>query len=333
TEAVIKHMQELPPSPLEIRPGLPQAVAAIIGRAIAKQPEDRYQTAGEMAMALRRAMAGTADDDATYFAAPESIVSLATQVQARSESAPPPTVEIYPPGMVDQLHATSSNRGTQTFSLDPPALTLGRAAASDIVLVGDGVSRQHVRLERGNTGWDVTDLGSTNGTFLNGRQLPPNRRFSWNPDQPLDVGEFRLTWQPAVTMRAAVPSVPGPYPTSATMAPSHRESQMRPFVQFSMGLQPDELEQEGVSRVSIRNTGSAVGTFTVTGRARQQQLRFEPPLTTLQIAPGQTSVVDLHVSARERPLFGNKRNIPFEVEVASDAAPAQTLPGRFVLRP
>src|SRR5690606_32055738 len=115
TEAVIKHMQETPPPPLEVRPGLPQSVAAIIGRAIAKRPEDRYQTAEEMAMALRRAMAGTSDDDATYFAAPESIVSLATQVQVRSESAPPPTIEIYPPGMVDQLYATSNNRGTQTF--------------------------------------------------------------------------------------------------------------------------------------------------------------------------------------------------------------------------
>ncbi len=45
------------PTPVQtIRPEVPDAVAAIVARALAKRPEDRYQTAGEMATDLRIAM-------------------------------------------------------------------------------------------------------------------------------------------------------------------------------------------------------------------------------------------------------------------------------------
>jgi serine/threonine-protein kinase len=45
-----------PHTPLStIRPDLPQAVERIVDRALAKSPEDRFQTATEMAVALRAA--------------------------------------------------------------------------------------------------------------------------------------------------------------------------------------------------------------------------------------------------------------------------------------
>jgi serine/threonine protein kinase/tetratricopeptide (TPR) repeat protein len=45
------------PTPLQtVRPEVPDAVAAIVARALAKRPEERYQTAGEMAADLRAAM-------------------------------------------------------------------------------------------------------------------------------------------------------------------------------------------------------------------------------------------------------------------------------------
>jgi eukaryotic-like serine/threonine-protein kinase len=45
------------PTPLQtLRPEVPDAVAAIVARALAKRPEERYQTAGEMAADLRAAM-------------------------------------------------------------------------------------------------------------------------------------------------------------------------------------------------------------------------------------------------------------------------------------
>jgi hypothetical protein len=46
--------------------------------------------------------------------------------------------------------------------------TIGRDPECDLVLADLSVSRQHAGLHRGVRGWLLTDLGSTNGTRLNG---------------------------------------------------------------------------------------------------------------------------------------------------------------------
>ena len=53
---VMKHITEPLPQPRTLSPQLPAAVEQVIIKAMAKAPEDRYQTAGEMALALRAAV-------------------------------------------------------------------------------------------------------------------------------------------------------------------------------------------------------------------------------------------------------------------------------------
>jgi predicted component of type VI protein secretion system len=50
-------------------------------------------------------------------------------------------------------------------------LTIGRRAACEIALRDDSVSGRHARLRRRSGQWEVEDLGSTNGTFVNGRRV------------------------------------------------------------------------------------------------------------------------------------------------------------------
>ena len=54
---LMKHIHDPLPSPRTINPTLPEVVERVILRALAKQPEDRFQTAGEMARALAAAAA------------------------------------------------------------------------------------------------------------------------------------------------------------------------------------------------------------------------------------------------------------------------------------
>lgn len=55
-----------------------------------------------------------------------------------------------------------------------PVVTVGQSAVNEVVLADDSVSRRHARLEYEAGAWHVTDLDSTNGTYLNGTRLEPN---------------------------------------------------------------------------------------------------------------------------------------------------------------
>jgi hypothetical protein len=48
---------------------------------------------------------------------------------------------------------------------------MGRREECEVVLHDDSVSGRHARLSRTRGGWLVEDLGSTNGTYLNGRRI------------------------------------------------------------------------------------------------------------------------------------------------------------------
>jgi serine/threonine protein kinase/Flp pilus assembly protein TadD len=53
---ILKNMTEWPPAPRVLRPELPKSVEDMLGRALAKQPEQRYQTANEFLMAFKSAL-------------------------------------------------------------------------------------------------------------------------------------------------------------------------------------------------------------------------------------------------------------------------------------
>ena len=63
----------------------------------------------------------------------------------------------------------------QEFPLQPPATTIGRDPGHAVVLSHPSVSRTHARIEWGPAGTTIVDLGSTNGTILNGRLLRKGR--------------------------------------------------------------------------------------------------------------------------------------------------------------
>ena len=76
---------------------------------------------------------------------------------------------------------------TQVYELNMDMMTLGRDVNSEITVNDPEVSRHHCRLTRGPNGYTLEDLGSTNGTFVNGRRLTGAQVL--NPGDLIGLGE------------------------------------------------------------------------------------------------------------------------------------------------
>ncbi|HXI34757.1 MAG TPA: FHA domain-containing protein, partial [Gemmatimonadales bacterium] len=65
-----------------------------------------------------------------------------------------------------------STTGDQSIELQPGrALVVGRAVTSDVPIYDPTISRRHAEVALSDRGVKVKDLGSSNGTFLNGARV------------------------------------------------------------------------------------------------------------------------------------------------------------------
>src|SRR5579863_8269267 len=71
-----------------------------------------------------------------------------------------------------ELQILSPDGNSRLFPLDGERVSIGRSSAAELCYPDDnGLSRQHLALERDGDGWALRDLGSKNGTMLNGAKI------------------------------------------------------------------------------------------------------------------------------------------------------------------
>ena len=83
-------------------------------------------------------------------------------------------VEVPKPAPEPQKRAqlrVMEDGGVRAVPIDKELLTIGRLAECDIVVHDSGASRHHAQIRTADGVSTLTDLGSTNGTKVNGRDV------------------------------------------------------------------------------------------------------------------------------------------------------------------
>jgi len=96
-------------------------------------------------------------------------------------------------GRLVVVHSDVLSAG-QEYALNSTALTVGRGGQNDVSIEGDEfASARHVRVEPRRDGVWVSDLGSTNGTFVNGVRIDRPRKLVRG--DVVRVGETELRFE------------------------------------------------------------------------------------------------------------------------------------------
>ena len=131
----------------------------------------------------------------------------------------------------------------QVFDLARDVITLGRDISNDLVVNDAEVSRTHLRLTRGIDGYTIADLGSTNGTFINGQRLLGSRPLN-NGDQ-IGLGETVTLGYERVRVGTS-PAAPTAEVGYAPGQPPQQQQPPSPYAppQQDMGYQQPPQQQQ-----------------------------------------------------------------------------------------
>jgi hypothetical protein len=135
-------------------------------------------------------------------------------------SAYPPT-GAQPPSV--ELTVRQGPQPGQRFSLTQPTIIIGREAGNDVVINDPQVSRRHASLTWDGRQYIIQDLGSMNGTFVNGVRLTAPQVLQ--PGDVIGLGSTVLLGFQAmlpVVSPAAPPAYAPPPPTYAPRPPARR---------------------------------------------------------------------------------------------------------------
>ena len=99
-----------------------------------------------------------------------------------------------PPSQSRTRLLLATGGGTHVIPLESTQLTIGRGLNNDVILEDTRVSRHHAQLRyRARRFW-LSDLGSTNGTFINGEQVAEQ---ALRDGDTISLGGLELTFKEA----------------------------------------------------------------------------------------------------------------------------------------
>src|SRR5512137_1639879 len=137
-----------------------------------------------------------------------------------------------------KLSVRQGPRPNLVFELDKPSYMIGREAGNDIVIEDPQVSRRHAQLTRQGNSYLIEDIGSTNGTYVNGKRvMAPTLLANGDMVGLADTVIIAVQVPPTVGEEATVvsdaasyvpPTVPAFKPLPAQAQPAPRPSAYTP---------------------------------------------------------------------------------------------------------
>src|SRR5438067_10372964 len=95
--------------------------------------------------------------------------------------------------MPREILIQASDGQSKIHQLTGDRVTLGRSSTTELCFADDaGLSRQHMALERDGDDWTVQDLGSKNGTQVNG--IPVKGKLELKPGDRITVGRLVIIY-------------------------------------------------------------------------------------------------------------------------------------------
>jgi len=334
SQALKQHNEQPPPLPESLRPDIPKGVAAIILKALEKDPNQRFSSAAAMAAAIDRL-----STTSLLSTVPPTAVAGASSIQTLHQQS---LVRQRGHSIMDDFPSlVSSDAAVQVlypdgqskeFMINQRVFSIGRDEHNDLVLNDEKISREHARIETNGVTFDVTDLGSANGTFLGNSRLLSNVPEPWNTEQALQIGGHHLRLVPAksqsdmgtrVEQAIAVHGV-NLFLNQSELLLQPGDTASLPVVLMNLGeqvahfnlsvdgiptewvrvpaaveLMPGDSRELAITLQSPQATGSQGGTYTVSVRATNQDSPQQSALRTLKLTLAAQSSNDLGSSELE----------------------------------
>jgi serine/threonine protein kinase len=165
-----------PPAPLlDVNPDAPSVFVPILDKALAQDPDDRYQTMYKFSCDLRLA------EHELNLMPPTEDSEITKQLEPKIR------LVVTPGGQEILVSGQSELAIGRAYKNKVPDIDLAPFGGSKA-----GVSRRHSRLVYQDNKWFVEDLTSTNGTFVNGAKIDPHQLVPLKNDDLIRCGQIEL---------------------------------------------------------------------------------------------------------------------------------------------
>ncbi len=199
-EAVTSLVRQHLPALRSFHPRMSAQLGSIIFKALQEHPDDGFPDARALAESLRNLIL----DEAQHVALSPPLAGQVSLL-ALFEQSPAERAQVGDLHSQDYVQVVSPDGSTRSVPIGRGELNIGRAADNDLVPTQVGISRHHARVDHDGLNYRVTDLNSTNGTFMGNSRLLPGVPEVWTPDKALRIGGLHLRLLPNMSHALEVP--------------------------------------------------------------------------------------------------------------------------------